>query len=523
MIKRWQPRKELTRKEEIIIKHSRRTRKLFVFLRMQREVIFDDSFQDELATMYRQTNAGLPPLPPAFLAMVTLLQGYHQISDAEAVQLSLVDMRWQMVLDCFGIEKPAFSQGALCEFRARLINADMDRRLLERTVEIAKKTKEFDWKKLPKDLRIGIDSRPLEGAGRVEDTINLLGHAARKVVECTAELFGESAEEVARKAGIPLVIGSSIKANLDIDWSDREQKDDAIDRLSKEIASLQSWIGKKNIEPEEPIHDYIAAVAQVYNQDIEETPKGNRISQGVAPDRRISVEDDEMRHGRKSKTKRFDGYKEHISTDLSTGLVVACAVTPANRPEEEATPGLQADMEHQRISIGELHIDRAYVNSDLADNVEAGGGKVVSKPWAIRSVQPGMFSKNDFKINLRDNTVTCPAGLVEDFDPPEVVEFPADYCGSCPLRGSCTLSSSGRGRTVNINADEKRQKRFRKLQKTKRGRQELRTRVGVEHGLAHIAARKGPRARYLGTRKNLFDLRRAAAIQNLETIQRKAA
>ena len=180
-------------------------------------------------------------------------------------------------------------------------------------------------------------------------------------------------------------------------------------------------------------------------------------------------------------------------------------------------------MEHQRISIGELHIDRAYVNSDLADNVEAGGGKVVAKPWALRSVRPGMFSKIDFKINLRDNTVTCPAGLVEDFDPPEVVEFPADYCGSCPLRGSCTLSSSGRGRTVNINDDEKSQKRFRKLQKTKRGRQELRARVGVEHGLAHIAARKGPRARYLGTRKNLFDLRRAAAIQNLETIQRKAA
>ena len=48
----------------------------------------------------------------------------------------------------------------------------------------------------------------------------------------------------------------------------------------------------------------------------------------------------------------------------------------------------------------------------------------------------------------------------------------------------------------------------------------LRERTAVEHSLAHIAARKGHRARYVGVRKNLFDLRRAAVIQNLEGLQR---
>jgi hypothetical protein len=41
--------------------------------------------------------------------------------------------------------------------------------------------------------------------------------------------------------------------------------------------------------------------------------------------------------------------------------------------------------------------------------------------------------------------------------------------------------------------------------------------------LAHIAARKGYRARYVGVRRNLFDLRRSAAIQNLEGIHRLAS
>jgi len=39
-----------------------------------------------------------------------------------------------------------------------------------------------------------------------------------------------------------------------------------------------------------------------------------------------------MRHGRKSKSKRFDGYKQHVSTDLETDLVLACAVTPRQPP-----------------------------------------------------------------------------------------------------------------------------------------------------------------------------------------------
>ena len=50
------------------------------------------------------------------LAMVVLLQGYHGISDAEAVEMSVVDLRWQLVLDVLGSTEPAFSQGALSAF-----------------------------------------------------------------------------------------------------------------------------------------------------------------------------------------------------------------------------------------------------------------------------------------------------------------------------------------------------------------------------------------------------------------------
>lgn len=520
-MKRWQPRVEPTKKEQFILKRLKRTRKLFGFLRHHRHELFDEAFQDELELMYRDTGAGEEPVPPALLCMATIVQGYLGVSDAEAVELSVLDLRWQMVLDNLGCEEPAFSQGTLQQFRQRLIAHDMDVRLLERTIELAKTTREFDWKKLPKDLRVAVDSRPLEGAGRVEDTINLLGHAARKLVQCAAALLGRSFEGVCHEAGVPLLRGSSLKAALDINWNDPEQKDAALEELLGQVTSLDQWLDRERLAMAAPLRPYIEAVAQVQHQDLESVGVKLQIRRGVAEDRRVSIEDAEMRHGRKSKTKRFNGYKEHIATDVDTNLILACAVTPANRPEEQAAPDLLADLQRQNVSFGELLIDRAYVNSDLVDAARANRGTVLCKPWSSKN-RADLFSKTDFKLNMRDNTITCPAGQVEHFEPGSTVHFDPEICGACALRAQCTKSASGRGRSVHIAEDERLQQRLRKLVASRKGRRRLRARTRVEHRLAHIAARKGPKARYRGQRANVYDLRRAAAIQNLETIQRVA-
>jgi hypothetical protein len=60
-------------------------------------------------------------------------------------------------------------------FRKRLIETQMDRRLIERTIEVAAATGAFG----ARPLRAALDSSPLWGASRVEDTYNLMGHAPR--------------------------------------------------------------------------------------------------------------------------------------------------------------------------------------------------------------------------------------------------------------------------------------------------------------------------------------------------------
>lgn len=150
----------------------------------------------------------------------------------------------------------------------------------------------------------------------------------------------------------------------------------------------------------------------------------------------------------------------------------------------------------------------------------ASGGDVVCRPWRGTGSKPGLFGKRDFKVNVRDGTITCPAGEVEPFEPGAVVHFDPEACGPCKLRSSCTQAVSGKGRTVTMGDDERLQKRLRSRLGSRAGRAELRERVGVEHRLAQLANRQGPKARYRGTRRNIFDLRRLAVVQSLEVVAR---
>jgi Transposase DDE domain/Transposase domain (DUF772) len=520
-IARWTPAVAPTRQEQFILKRLGRVRKLLGFLRLHRHELFDDAFQDELAAMYRTTGAGKEARPPAMMAMATLVQGYLGISDAEMIELTVLDLRVQMVLGCLSAEEPPFSQGALQEFRERLIAAEMDRRVLERTVELAKRTKAFDHRKLPKTLRVAIDSSPLEGAGRVEDTFNLLAHAARKVVSCAAGVLGWNEDQVCRQAGIPLLLESSIKRALDIDWNDAGEKTAALTTFSRQLDSLQSWIAQRLPEAlaQPPLKEPVETLAQIRTQDLEPDPHGGaRIREGVAADRRVSITDQEMRHGRKSTSKRFNGFKRHIAADVDRGLILACAITPANRPEDEAMPSLTVDLERQGLVVDHLLIDRGYINSTLVDEVLSRRGKIVCKPW--KSHNGRLFPKSAFTLNLRDRTIACPHGQVQPITVGTTVEFDPDICDHCPLRRQCTTAELGHGRTVAIAENEVLQQRLRKQLQTSAGRAALRERTTIEHKLAHISQRQGNHARYVGVRKNTFDLRRASAIQNLETLHR---
>ncbi len=156
----WQPPVELSEQEEWVVKRIRRA-KLFVFLRHHRHELFDAAFQQELAGLYRTSKRGQPPIAPAQLALATIVQAYTGVSDDEVIEATLMGRRWQLVLDCLDTDQAPFSKGTLVAFRQRLIDAQMDRRLIEQTIEVASQRQAFR----PRALRAALDSSPLWGQG----------------------------------------------------------------------------------------------------------------------------------------------------------------------------------------------------------------------------------------------------------------------------------------------------------------------------------------------------------------------
>lgn len=259
----------------------------------------------------------------------------------------------------------------------------------------------------------------------------------------------------------------------------------------------------------------LETIEQIVGQDTEPDPEGGpgarRIKKHVAPDRRISIEDADMRHGRKSSAKTFNGFKEHIALDLDSTVTREVVVCPANHPEHEAVELLAAELE-QGAGLFQLDIDLGYMASPRIAQWAAQGVHIIARPWP----QSGpLFTKDAFTLDFPHGTVTCPHGQTVPMVPGKDAQFPASACDVCPVRAQCTTARLGHGRSLTIREDEQFQQKLRAKIKTKRGRASLRKRTAVEHAIAHHVAHRGRRARYKGLRKNQFDGRRHAAVGNL--------
>ncbi len=130
-----------------------------------------------------------------------------------------------------------------------------------------------------------------------------------------------------------------------------------------------------------------------------------------------------------------------------------------------------------------------------------------------------MFSQDAFTIDTTAGTVTCPNGVLVQLrvhkDGSAHANF-SEHCSSCPKRGACTSSSSGR--TVNVHPKHDVLHRARARQSDTAWKDRYRaTRPKVERKLAHMVRRRhgGRRARVRGTLRVGQDFALLAAAINL--------
>ncbi|QFS51671.1 IS1182 family transposase [Nostoc sphaeroides CCNUC1] len=198
----------------------------------------------------------------------------------------------------------------------------------------------------------------------------------------TSEAFGFSS----KKFGADVVAKTSLKAALDLDWDNPEARNIALSNILQTLNSVESQINQTtdlNDSTAQQVQSNLAIARQIETQDVEEAADGSpKLRQGVAKDRRISIEDKDMRHGRKSRSQKFDGFKRHVAKDLDLGMVRAVGITSANAPEASVTLDIEQDLKQQQVTIRELHIDRAYLTSHFVKQ-RTPDLTIICKPWKV--------------------------------------------------------------------------------------------------------------------------------------------
>jgi len=468
------------------------------------EIVSDDDF----AHLYAERK-GRPSIPPSVMVRAMLCATHDKTSDAETSRRTRVDADWKAAMgvddEFTGIGATTFSL-----MRSRMVVHDADAELFERTIEKAVKAGI-----LKGNITAIIDSSPVHGAGAVADTYELVRGFLRQVVRAA----GERLSEEAREAAEPFC-----GAKPDIDWQDpAARKAHLAELVAAGMALLVEAAGIDDPAVTEPAD----LLAQVIDQDVEADDSGEanpQIRQGVARDRVISHSDPDMRHGRKSASRRFDGHKLDVITDEDTELVLGVEVRAGNASDGEgAVPLLAQVMALPGIMITTLLGDMAYSDGDVREAVEELGAELVAKVPPVTN--SGRFPKTDFAIDTEAGTVTCPAGNVtsdarpaKDHKGRAVTRFtfsPAT-CAACPLREKCTTSD--KGRSVVLSAHEDRITRARAAQSEPETKALLRRRSKVERKIDHLQDLGMGKARYRGRRRTRLQALLAATVANFKRL-----
>jgi len=238
----------------------------------------------------------------------------------------------------------------------------------------------------------------------------------------------------------------------------------------------------------------------------------------------VSHSGPEMRHGRKSASRRFDGHKLDVMVDEASELVLGVEVRAGNAADGEgAVPLLAKVTPVEGIEVGTLLADMAYSDGDVRETVEAQGADLVAKVPPVTNA--GRFPKTDFDIDMTSGRVTCPAGQTttdarpsKDHKgrPATTFHFAAGTCATCPLRDRCTSGSGGR--TIVVGRHHKRIEAARAAQGQPATKALLRRRSKVERKIDHLQDLGMRKARYRGWRKTRLQALFAATVANFKRL-----
>lgn len=462
---------------------------------------FDDA---AYAGMYAEK--GRPSYPPSLMLQITLLSFHDKTTDAETEQRCRYDLRWKYALG-LRVDEEGPDATTMCRFRHRLIANEQAGAAFRRSLQWAR-----EHKVLAAKIDELVDSTAVFGAGAVQDTLTLIRKARRKLAR--------SVQDRPEQAEWAKVVLAEPDEKPDIAWDDVAARKQTLNTLVEQgKAALAQTEGCPLTSEQQQARELLQTVL---GQDVEPDEAGGvRIRQGVAKDRVCSVTDPEMRHGHKTSSGRYDGHKDEIGVDRATELITHVETKAGNSADGEHLAGKITETEQAvEVKIERVTGDTAYGRPAVREEMRERGTALLAPVTAPHN--RGLFTKDDFTIDLEAPSCLCPAG--QSGRPTFTQEgqlggfrFQAKTCAECPLRAQCTTSKK-QGRTIGIRPDEAAYAALRAEQQTDAWKADYRVRPRVEHKISELVHHGIRQARYIGRVKTELQLLFTAAVVNLKRI-----
>ena len=188
-------------------------------------------------------------------------------------------------------------------------------------------------------MKVALETTNILGRGAVKDTCNLLTDGIVKLMRALAAVEKTTDRDWAEARGFERYLGSSVKGEAAIDWSDKRARKALLAWIVRDADRLLelSRLALGELAEDSAERQRIVAAAELLGQlllqDVERTDDGVNLKEGVSRYRMMSVHDPEMRHGHKSSSRRFDGHKAAIVVDTDSQLITAVEVLPDNAPD----------------------------------------------------------------------------------------------------------------------------------------------------------------------------------------------
>jgi hypothetical protein len=478
-------------------------------------------FADEDFAAFYKDKTGRPSVAPSLLALATLLQHEAGISDEEAIARTAYDLRWAAVLRKEA-GQPLCAKSTFQLFRAHLILHPQVQAIFQASIKEAKRTGLLKGQV----LQIAIDTKPIRGRGAVQDTFNLLATGIRQLGRALAMQAGQKPDSFLSDNGLARYTQSSLKGSADIDWNDEAAKSALLTQMVEDARRL--LLLASGSDPK--VGEAAQLLGQLLLQDVEisKTDDGNEqasLKEGTAKGRIPSATDPEVRHGRKSASKLFNGHKADVAVDQDSQVIVAFDVLSGDAGDASDALSLVEQAEiNTGLTVQETTGDCAYGGAPTREAFAEAGRDLLAKVPQEAS-RNGSFAKSAFDIDAQNHRVTCPVGHTTttfQATPEGGKTFVfGGVCAECPLRSQCTTSKTGR--SISVHPQEARLQAARAYQKTPEGKARLRQRVVVEHRLARLGQLGIGQARYLGRTKTRLQLMLASSLANFRWVWNQEA